>query len=192
MRDPRHDILFEPVRIGPVTAKNRFYQTPHCNGMGSSAPNSLVEMRRIKAEGGWGVVCTEETSVSPDADIAPAVGLQLWDEGDFALAAALTAAVHAGGALAGVELMHYGPVAANRSTRLLPLGPSGLPFPRRLDPLQPRAMDLTDIRTLRHEYVRAARLAVRAGFDIIYVAAVHDATLPMHFLSRRHNQRADS
>ncbi len=33
-RDPRYDILFEPLRIGPVTAKNRFYQVPHCNGMG--------------------------------------------------------------------------------------------------------------------------------------------------------------
>ncbi len=28
-RDPRYDILFEPVQIGPVTAKNRFYQVPH-------------------------------------------------------------------------------------------------------------------------------------------------------------------
>ena len=34
MRDPRYDILFEPVKIGPVTAKNRFYQVPHCNGSG--------------------------------------------------------------------------------------------------------------------------------------------------------------
>ena len=33
-RDPRYDILFEPVQIGPVTAKNRFFQVPHCNGMG--------------------------------------------------------------------------------------------------------------------------------------------------------------
>jgi dimethylamine/trimethylamine dehydrogenase len=28
-RDPRFDILFEPVKIGPVVAKNRFYQVPH-------------------------------------------------------------------------------------------------------------------------------------------------------------------
>ena len=31
-RDPRHDILFEPVRIGPLTTRNRFFQVPHCNG----------------------------------------------------------------------------------------------------------------------------------------------------------------
>ena len=32
-RDPRHDILFEPVRIGPKTLRNRFYQVPHCTGL---------------------------------------------------------------------------------------------------------------------------------------------------------------
>ena len=44
-RDPRYDILFEPVRIGPVTAKNRFYQVPHCNGMGHRLPRSTAAMR---------------------------------------------------------------------------------------------------------------------------------------------------
>ena len=33
-RDPRYDVLFEPVPIGPVVAPNRFFQVPHCNGMG--------------------------------------------------------------------------------------------------------------------------------------------------------------
>ena len=55
-RDPRYDILFEPVKIGPVTARNRFYQVPHCNGMGRTFPSSMTEMRRVKAEGGWAVV----------------------------------------------------------------------------------------------------------------------------------------
>ena len=41
-RDPRYDILFEPIRIGPVTAKNRFYQVPHCNGMGHRLPRSTA------------------------------------------------------------------------------------------------------------------------------------------------------
>lgn len=34
-RDPRYDVLFEPVRIDPVTAKNRFYRVPHsCSALG--------------------------------------------------------------------------------------------------------------------------------------------------------------
>ncbi len=50
-RDPRYDILFEPVRIGPVTAKNRFYQVPHCAGMGHLHPGAGAAMRGVKAEG---------------------------------------------------------------------------------------------------------------------------------------------
>jgi dimethylamine/trimethylamine dehydrogenase len=57
-RDAHYDILFEPVRIGPVTAKNRFYQVPHCTGLGWLRPRMSAELRAMKAEGGWGVVCT--------------------------------------------------------------------------------------------------------------------------------------
>ena len=50
-RDPRFDILFEPVPIGPVTAPNRFYQVPHATGMGYRRPQTLAAMRGVKAEG---------------------------------------------------------------------------------------------------------------------------------------------
>ena len=49
-----YDVLFEPVRIGPKVAPNRFYQVPHCNGLGHLRPAALAAMRGIKAEGGWG------------------------------------------------------------------------------------------------------------------------------------------
>lgn len=52
MRDPRYDILFEPMKIGPVTAKNRFYQVPHCHGGGYRDPSAAARMRRAKSEGG--------------------------------------------------------------------------------------------------------------------------------------------
>ena len=35
---PAHDVLFEPVRIGPKTLRNRFYQVPHCTGFGVEKP----------------------------------------------------------------------------------------------------------------------------------------------------------
>ena len=63
MRDPKYDVLFEPVRIGPLTAKNRFFQVPHCNGMGYRDPVACAEMRAVKAQGGWAVVCTEEAEI---------------------------------------------------------------------------------------------------------------------------------
>ena len=67
--DTRYDILFEPVRIGPVTAKNRFYQVPHCSGMGRlTGPRPTPKCASMKAEGGWAVVCVEECAIHPSSD----------------------------------------------------------------------------------------------------------------------------
>ena len=68
-RDRRYNILFEPLQIGPVTAKNRFYQVPHCTGMGYLRPRMLAEMRghgRPKVAGVWW--CTEYNSIHPSSD----------------------------------------------------------------------------------------------------------------------------
>ena len=64
-RNPKHDILFEPIQIGPKTMKNRFYQVPHCIGAGSEKPGTQAANRAMKAEGGWGALCTEYCS-SPE------------------------------------------------------------------------------------------------------------------------------
>ena len=70
-RESRFDVLFEPLKIGPVTAKNRFYQVPHCNGMGFNWPQTHAKMREAKAEGGWAVICTEECMIHPSSDYTP-------------------------------------------------------------------------------------------------------------------------
>ena len=44
-REPRFDVLFEPVKIGPISAKNRFFQVPHCNGMGYRDISAHAMMR---------------------------------------------------------------------------------------------------------------------------------------------------
>ena len=74
MRDPKYDILFEPVPIGPLMAKNRFFQVPHCNGMGYRDPVACAEIRAVKAQGGWAMVCTEAEELeapTDDSDVTP-------------------------------------------------------------------------------------------------------------------------
>jgi dimethylamine/trimethylamine dehydrogenase len=171
-RDPRFDVLFEPVRIGPVTAPNRFYQVPHCTGMGYRRPQSLAALRGVKAEGGWGTVCTEYCSIHPSSDDEPHPSASLWDEEDVRSLAMMVESVHAHGALAGVELWHGGPASANHYSREAPLGPSSRPAGV-WDPVQTRAMDKSDIRELKRWHLEAARRAQRAGFDIVYVYAAH-------------------
>lgn len=188
--DPNHAILFEPVKIGPVTAPNRFYQTPHATGFGWQRPQSGAALRGIKAEGGWGVVCTEYCSIHPSSDDSPHAFLTLWEDADIAPLAATAEAIHTHGSLAGVELWHGGFHASNRMTRLPGIGPQVQPSMLHL-PTTTRAMDKADIRAFRDWQRAAAKRARQAGFDIVYVYAGHDY-LPFQFLSRRTNSRADA
>ncbi|MEM9196946.1 MAG: FAD-dependent oxidoreductase, partial [Pseudomonadota bacterium] len=189
-RDPRYDILFEPVKIGPVVAKNRFYQVPHCNGMGRAYPSSMAEMRGLKAEGGWAVVCTEQTEIHHSSELSPVIEGRLWDEKDLPVWRKMTEKIHAHGGLAGVELCYDGLHTSNRYSREIPMAPSARPVTY-LEPVQSRAMDLQDIRNFRRWHREAALRARAAGFDIIYVYAAHDLSVMSHFLARRWNDRSD-
>jgi len=180
--------LFEPVRIGPVTAKNRFYQVPHCTGLGWLRPRMLAALRGVKAEGGWGVVCTEYCSIDPSSDDLPYPYASLWDEADVKAQALMTEAVHEHGALAGVELW-YGGRTSNLFSREVSMDVSDAPSVMG-DPFQARAMDKTDIRAYRAWHREAAKRAKRAGFDIVYVYATHDYLLS-RFLSAKTNTRSD-
>ncbi|MDZ4735096.1 MAG: FAD-dependent oxidoreductase [Rhodospirillaceae bacterium] len=190
-RDPRYDILFEPVKIGPVTAPNRFYQVPHCNGTSDWSTDAVARMRSIKAEGGWGVVCTEVAEVHPSSEFHPFPSLHLWDDSDIPIQATIADAIHEHGALAGIELGYIGLAAGNRFSRYLPMGPSSHPTIESIEPVQAAAMDRQDIRDVRGWHRAGAVRAMKAGFDIVYVYCGHNLALPYHFLSRRYNQRTD-
>jgi dimethylamine/trimethylamine dehydrogenase len=191
-RDPRYDILLEPVPIGPVTAKNRFFQVPHCNGLGFRDPTAMTGMREVKAEGGWGVVCTEQADIHHSSEITPFIELRLWDDRDMPALARVAERVHAHGALAGIELAYAGMNGSNLYTREIPLAPSHTPIiTYYVDPVQARAMDKEDIRNLRRWYVNAAMRAKRMDYDIVCLYAAHGFGAPQHFLSRRYNRRTD-
>jgi dimethylamine/trimethylamine dehydrogenase len=190
-RDPRFDILFESVKIGPVVAKNRFYQVPHCNGMGHARPRAHAAMRGVKAEGGWAVVSTEEVEIHPSSDLSPYIEGRLWDDRDVPALALITDAIHEHGALAAIELVHAGAHALNLYSREIPMAPSHDVNPASYAPVQARGMNKSDIRDYRRWHRAAALRARLAGFNIIYVYAGHSLSLAMHFLQSRHNHRTD-
>lgn len=193
-RNPRYDVLFEPVRIGPVTAPNRFYAVPHASGMTNANPRMRAAFRETKAEGGWGVVCTGYVSIDPASDDAPLPYATLWDEDDVRSHALMTEAVHRHGSLAGVELWHGGGAVMSRLNRLPSLSPSGTAWmPQHVSYMghqRPRAMDLRDIRQVIEMQKRAAQRARSAGFDIVYVYAGM-GYLPQQFLLPEWNHRTD-
>ncbi|MGI9408355.1 MAG: FAD-dependent oxidoreductase [Hyphomicrobiaceae bacterium] len=191
-RDPRYDILFEPMDIGPVTAKNRFYQVPHCNGGGYRDPSAVAEMRRVKAEGGWGVVFTEQCEMHHTSEITPFIELRLWEDADIPMLAKMAEAIKEYGALAGIQLAYSGINGPNLYTREVPLAPTALPIRTFTnDPVQARAMDKEDIKDLRRWFVNAFKRAREAGYDLVCLYGAHGFGIFQHFLSTATNHRTD-
>jgi len=192
MRDQRYDILFESVKIGPLTAKNRFYQVPHCNGGGYRDPSAAAEMRGIKAEGGWGVIFTEQCEMHHTSEITPFIELRLWEDKDIPQLRKMSEKMKTHGALAGIQLAYSGINGPNLYSKEVPLAPSALPIRTFTnDPVQARALDKQDIKNLRRWFVNAAKRSKDAGFDLICLYGAHGFGIFQHFLSRATNQRSD-
>jgi len=189
-RDPNHDILFEPVTIGPKVLRNRFYQVPHCTGFGSEKPRAQAHHRAVKAEGGWAAVCTEYAPISPATDAQPFNSARVWDDEDARSLSLMCEAAHEHGALAGLQLSHGGAYAANRESRLPSLAPSQIANGLMPRGTVPKAMDRADIKGVTDDWVSAARRARDVGFDLIYVYGGHSVLL-LQFLSPLRNRRTD-
>jgi len=180
------------MAIGPVIAKNRFYQVPHCNGGGYRDPSAAAEMRGVKAEGGWGVIFTEQCEMHHTSEITPFIELRLWEDRDIPQLRKMAEKMKAYGALAGIQLAYSGINGPNLYTKEVPLAPSALPIRTFTnDPVQARALDRQDIRNLRRWFVNAAKRSKLAGFDLICLYGAHGFGIFQHFLSRATNQRGD-
>lgn len=188
-RDPRHDILFEPIQIGPKTLRNCFWQVPHCNGAGSDRPGFQAMHRGMKAQGGFAVVFTEVCMVAPDSDSMPWVASKLIDQGDIQNLRLMTDEAHRHGCLAGVELTHGSSFCFNAETRMPNRAPSQIP--NEMEGMSSaRAMSHRDIRKMQRDHVDAALRAREAGFDLLTVFCGL-ATVPNYFLYPWNNKRTD-
>jgi dimethylamine/trimethylamine dehydrogenase len=189
-RDPRFDVLFETVEIGPKRLKNRFYAVPHSTGFGSHRPEGQARFRATAASGGWAAVSVAIASIDPESDRnAVPTPARIWDDDDAANLSHAAREIHAHDALAGIELWHCGSSADLSPGRLPPGGPSQ--FPSDAYPLTyPRELRRAEIQAIVDRYADAARRARDAGFDIVYVYGAH-GYLPAQFLSPFYNQRDD-
>ncbi len=188
-RDPRHDVLFQPIKIGPKTLRNRFWQVPHCNGAGSDRPGFQAMHRGTKAEGGFAAVFTEVCMVSAESDSMPWVASKLVDKGDIRNLRLMTDEIHKHGGLAGVEITHGSSFCFNAESRMPNRAPSQLP--NEMEGMSSaRAMSLTDIRKMQRDHVDCALRAREAGFDLLTIFCGL-ATVPNYFLYKWNNKRTD-
>jgi dimethylamine/trimethylamine dehydrogenase len=170
-RPERYDVLFEPVPIGPKTMKNRFYQAPHCTGFGDVFPGGQAHHREVKADGGWAVVNTEATTISPEYDWAGQMTpSRLWDDDDARNWRLMVDCAHEHDALVGIELHAGGAFVTGFDSRL----PARHLHGRLEDGAWLGAvieMNRSDIRAVQRQYVDAAIRARDVGFDIVNIWA---------------------
>jgi dimethylamine/trimethylamine dehydrogenase len=144
----------------------------------------------MKAEGGWAAVCTEEALVSVDSDFWPVVSTRFWDDDDLRNLALMCEEAHRFDSLAGIELTHGGAHARALEARVPAVAPSQLASDYDHF-VVPKTMEADDIRRVQADWVRAAKAAREAGFDIVYVYGGH-SYLPLQFLSPFYNRRTDA
>ncbi|MCE0764640.1 NAD(P)/FAD-dependent oxidoreductase [Pseudonocardia kujensis] len=177
-------VLFTPVRLGPLTLKNRLVMAPMgtCLDNGGFITDDTVAYYRRRAEGGVGAITVEGCLVSSDT-----VGPEPRISGPEYLPGLrrVVEALRPYDVTVGVQLMHPG--------RQVVDGPSVAPSPVPLNSASPvpHALTVPEIERIVADYARAARYAQEAGYDYLEVHGAH-GYLPSNFLSPQHNHRTDA
>ena len=185
--------LFRPGRIGRMTLRNRFVQSPIFTQFASTfgeVDDRIIEYHRARARGGFGLIIIENTSI--DWEVGRTVGHPIRIDHDRFIGglADLVEAVHDEGAKISVQLHHTGRQNSLGNTERgePPLAPTaGITS---AFGTEPRAIEAEEIPGLIDKYVQGARRAVAAGFDAVELHGAHGYLLGQ-FLSPFTNKRTD-
>ena len=199
-------LLFQPITIKSVTARNRIVVPPLCQYSAvDGIPNDwhLVHYGSY-ARGGVGTIFIEATGVEPRGRISHGC-LGIWDDEHGAALKPLVNIMKRHGAVPGIQIAHAGRKAStqrpwNGLSALndddiargdVPwevVGPS--PIPADEGWLVPRQLDETEIGEIVKAFGQAARRSHEAGFEALEIHGAH-GYLIQSFLSPLSNKRND-
>lgn len=182
--------MFEPVKIGKVTLKNRFIVSPmvvnYCTADGQ-ATETYIAYHEERAKGGWGLIITEDYAVNPGAKAF--IGIAgLWEDGQIPGHAELTKRVHNHGAAIFAQIYHAGRQAGRAFTGMQPVAPTAIPCPFTLE--MPHELTVEEIEQIVEQFGDCALRAKKAGFDGVEVHGGH-GYLIAQFMSSYSNKRFD-
>lgn len=188
--------LCSPIKLAGVTFKNRIFSAPMggtditndgCIGLKSTA------FYELRAKGGAGAVTVSECMVHPETDGSHAYHLDEKILNSMASFTYTADAIRRHGAIASLELSHSGMYAGTYMTdkekqkTMCQWGPSDTV---RKDGVQVKALSKEMIKDIVKSYGRVAKLAKRAGFEMIMIHGGH-GWLINQFLSPYFNKRND-
>lgn len=185
---------FTPVRVGPLTLKNRFIKAATNEGMAPNGVPSKLLLEHHRAMAAGGAAMTTVAYCAVNADGRTFVDQIQMDQKTLPHLQALTAAVHAAGGAACAQITHGGafnflPKLTTRTPRSASGGfnPPGLMVGR----LFKKAMTEPEMQATAQAFAEAARLARTAGFDAVEIHMGHGYLLSQ-FISPAYNKRRDA
>ena len=200
--EPPPPPMFTPFRLRDLVIPNRVVVSPMCQYSSEDGmPNDWhVVHLGSRAVGGAGLIITEMTDISREGRITPGCAGMYKPEHVAGWKRVVDFVHENSPAKIGMQLAHAG---RKGSTRLawdgidepLPDGNWKLiaasPIPYLPHSQVPKAMDRRDMDQVRDDFVRAARMADEAGFDLIELHFAHGYLLAS-FLSPLTNIRTDA
>ncbi len=179
-------LLLSPVTVGPLTLRNRVVMGSMHTGLDDRARHTdrLAAFYTERARHDVGLIVTGGCSPDVSGWLLP-FGSMMATRRTADRHRAVTDAVHAEGGAIALQLLHagrygYSPLAA---------APSSLKSP--ISPFRPRALTTAGVQRTVEHFVRAARLARRAGYDAVEIMG-SEGYLLNQFLAARTNRRTDA
>ncbi|MGV2862640.1 alkene reductase [Achromobacter sp. AGC39] len=190
--------LFEPLRVGALTLRNRIVMAPLTRQRASEGrvPNDLM-VEYYTQRAGAGLILSEATAVTPQG-VGYADTPGLWSTEQVKGWRKVTAAVHDKGSLMVAQLWHVGrisdPIFLNGE---LPVAPSAIAAEGHVSHVRPkrayvtpRALETAELAGVVDAYRHGAQMAMEAGFDGVEVHAANGYLLDQ-FLQDSTNHRTD-
>ncbi|OKL53365.1 oxidoreductase [Bowdeniella nasicola] len=197
-------LVLSPVRLRKLLVRNRIWLAPMCMYSCENRDGVVTDWHLVhlgaRATGGFGLIMTEASSVTPEGRISPH-DAGIWNDEQAAAWKPIVDFAHAHGAAICMQLAHAGRKASTH--RPFPgeisgvvsehnggwdvIGPSPVRFPGLKNPLE---MTESDIDEVIEAFAAAAERAIEVGFDAVEIHAAHGYLLHS-FLSPLSNQRTD-
>lgn len=192
----RYPHVFSEFKIGPVTLPNRVvfpaWVLNYANSDGTVS-DRLMKFYTDLAKGGCGLIFTGAAAVTGEG--VPFNGvMHVHTDACIPGLKKLFAAIKDAGAVAGIQIVHYGRQSSTSVSGDTLLAPSAIPCPvmSQYDPeYRVREMTMADIDTMREAFISAAVRSAEAGVDVVEVH-VCNGYLLNEFLSPYSNKRSDA
>lgn len=191
MKDLKFPLLYSPLKVGPLTFRNRIEGAPmsmtEMDAKEGLTPESIAFYGRL-AQGGAAVVTVGESIIRTDCGKTHPQMLMLGRDEVLPYLVAVTDAIHRHGALANIEISHGGamadPIYNNGKLSIAPMG--------YIDEWGDEVIAMTEemMDDVAEAFAEAAATVKDCGFDMCMIHAGHGWLLNQ-FLSPKHNRRTD-